>query len=319
MNKLATVSLAVVALSLAGTGILGGVSAHAGDRAGWQEGGGPGQHRMMRGGPGGDRHMQRLFDRFDVNADGSISSAEIEEASAANFAGADTDGNGSLSLDEMKAGFLEQSADARIRAFQRLDRDGDGTVTRAEYDRVSDRMFARFERRGQGAMKPGQGPDEGKGQGQGLGQGQRMGEGRRAETGDRGNGGSRFGDDGRRAGPMRMMVELLDQNGDGRVTREEFDAVRGELFAAADANGSGSFALEDFAPAWLAINDSRVVAMFQRLDENGDLAISPEERSTQAARMMSRLDSNGDGVVTRADFKGGKNGRHHGKQGGQRG
>jgi len=316
MTKFRNASLAVIALSLAGTAMSSALPAQARDGDGWRDGRGPGHHMAMRGGPRGEQRMERVFERFDLNADGSISQAEIEEASSINFANADTDGDGSLSLDEVKAGFLERSADRRVRAFQRLDRDGDGTVTRDEFDAVSNRLFSRMDRNGDGVLELRQ--ERGERRGGGRQEQARSGgqEGERSERGQRQD--RQWAGGGRGHGQMRMMFELLDQDGDGTVTREEFDAVRGELFASADTDGSGSFALEDFSTIWMTVNDGRVVRMFQRLDDNGDLAVSPDERAAHSQRMMERMDRNGDGVVTKADFQRGKHGKgrgHHHRKG----
>ena len=106
-----------------------------------------------------------------------------------------------------------------------------------------------------------------------------------------------------------MFMELFDTDGSGSVTREDFDAKRAELFTLADTNGSGSFTLEDFGPLWLAVNDNRIVDMFQRADADGSLGITKEEADKRLDNLMKRADRNKDGVITKADFKGGKKGK----------
>ena len=111
-----------------------------------------------------------------------------------------------------------------------------------------------------------------------------------------------------------MFMGLFDADGDGSVTREDFDAKRAELFALADTDGSGSFTLEEFGPMWLAVNENRIVDMFQRADADGSLGISAEEHGQRLDQLMERADRNGDGVITKADFKGGKKGKGKGKK-----
>ncbi|MEP2704667.1 MAG: calcium-binding protein [Roseibium sp.] len=307
--------------------------AHMGKRGG--EGRGYGKR-------GGRQRAERLFERFDTDGDGIITAAEIEAVRAADFTAHDTDSNGDISLEEFKAAFLTRSNDKMVRAFQFLDTNGDGTVTQEEVDTAANRMFNRLDRdgngvvekvrgqggkRGQGAGQggqQGQGPADGSGQGQGSGQGK--GQGQRADAGERGEGrgGKREGrgmrgmgrDHGQgHGGPQMMFMSTFDTNGDGTVTREDFDAKRAELFALADINGSGSFTKDDFSPLWLAINDGRVVNMFQRADADGSLGITAEEHDERASRLMEKADRNGDGVLTKADFKRGKKGKHgKGKQ-----
>jgi hypothetical protein len=68
-------------------------------------------------------------------------------------------------------------------------------------------------------------------------------------------------------------ISRADANGDGRVSRSEFQTLR--------ALG------------------------FERLDANGDAQLTAQERSAAQGRMgrqLARADANGDGVVTEAEF-----------------
>jgi Ca2+-binding EF-hand superfamily protein len=321
MKPFRKIAIAALAATVAGTALTAGLSASAQNSAASGDGGrqtlqteGPRFAQMdERGGPGhgfgfgrghgprgGERFGERMFERFDVNEDGVIMAAEIEEVRTKNFAEADTDGNGEISLEEFKAAFLSRSNDRMVRAFQFLDRDGDGTVTQAEIDLAANRMFNMLDRDGNGTVERvrGQrGMDDSKG-------GDR---GRHAERG--GHGGPQMGHGGR-GGHGRMFLGLFDTDADGKVTREDFDARRAELFALADTDGSGSFTLEDFGPLWLAVNEARIVDMFQRADTDGSLGITAEEQAKQQENMLERADRNKDGVITKADFKGGHRGDH---------
>jgi len=338
MKPFKKIAIAALAASVAGTALTAGLTASAQDTAASGDGGtrmeqADGQrfaHMGERGGRGwgrghggkwgshrgGDHRAERLFERFDVNEDGVITAAEIEEIRTQNFTSADADGNGEVSLEEFKAAFLERSNDRMVRAFQFLDRDGDGTVTQEEIDQVANRMFNRLDRDGNGTVERVRGPrgpqagedDDGRGP-----------SGQQAERGERGERGGRHGPRGPhmgRGGPGHMFLGLFDDDGDGKVTREDFDAKRAELFALADTGGSGSFTLEDFGPLWLAVNENRIVDMFQRADAAGSLGITAEEHDKRLDKLMERADRNQDGVITKADFKHGKKGkgkgwRHH--------
>lgn len=320
MKPFKKIAIAALAASVAGTALTAGLPALAQDTAAAGDGGKQIQqtegqrmaHKGERGGRGwgrghrgGEQRAERLFERFDVNKDGVITQAEIEEVRAQDFAAADTDGNGEISLEEFKAAFMERSNDRMVRAFQFLDSDGDGTVTQAEVDAVANRMFNRLDRDGNGVVERVRGN-----RGQGAEDGDRQ---QRADRGERGERGERGGRRGGRGGQGAMFLSLFDTDGNGQVTREDFDAKRAELFALADTNGSGSFTIEEFGPLWLALNENRIVNMFQRADADGSLGITAEEHDKRLDKLMERADRNKDGVITKADFKGGKKGKGKGK------
>ncbi|MBI2256670.1 MAG: EF-hand domain-containing protein [Proteobacteria bacterium] len=75
-----------------------------------------------------DAARMSFFNQADTNGDLALSSQEMAEAMAHGgsplFEGADTDGNGSIGLDE----YMESGNDL----FSRLDADGDGTLTSGE-------------------------------------------------------------------------------------------------------------------------------------------------------------------------------------------
>ena len=93
------------------------------------------------------------------------------------------------------------------------------------------------------------------------------------------------------------LWKQYDLNGDGKITREEFMAVRAVCFARYDANGDGMLTREEamrFSPPSLA---ERVNAEFARLDLDEDGLISREEFDRESDRLFRQLDTNGDGVI----------------------
>ena len=115
--------------------------------------GGHGPRGMMgRGGPAG--MMMQMFEEVDADGDGSVTQAEIDAYRAARVGAADTNGDGSLSLNEFQTLWAEQTRPRMVDAFQNLDDDGDGQITEAELDRRVDRMVARLDRDGDGALTP---------------------------------------------------------------------------------------------------------------------------------------------------------------------
>lgn len=100
---------------------------------------------MMRGGAmhGGASMMgantathDAHFAAVDTNGDGTLSAEEIAAGIKAELATYDTDANGTLSLEEFAAMQAEMQAEAMrtmtVRAFQMHDSDGDGQVTETE-------------------------------------------------------------------------------------------------------------------------------------------------------------------------------------------
>ncbi|TYC65229.1 calcium-binding protein [Stappia sp. BW2] len=346
MKPFKKIAIAALAASVAGTALTAGLSASAQNATANQDGGqqirqNDGSRVALmdgRGGPGhgfgrghgmrgGQQRAERLFERFDVNEDGVITKVEIEEIRTQEFASADTDGNGEISLEEFKAEFLNRSNDRMVRAFQFMDRDGDGSVTQEETDILANRMFNMLDRDGNGTVERVRGP-----RGPAADDDDRGPRGERAERGEPGKRGERAerggrGEQGRRGGPQMgprghhmgrgghggrgaMFLGMFDTDADGKVSREEFDTRRAALFALADTDQSGSFTLQDFGPLWLAINENRVVDMFQRADADGSLGITAEEQKQHQDRMLERADRNNDGVITKADFRGGRKGGH---------
>ncbi|WP_068413990.1 calcium-binding protein [Labrenzia sp. OB1] len=334
MKPFRKIAIAALAASVAGVALTAGLPASAQSGSANGDGGKQMQqaagerfaHMGKRGGrghgagPGGRRHAERIFERFDVDEDGVITEAEILEVRTQGFQSADTDGSGDISLEEFKAEFLIRSNDRMVRAFQFVDRDGDGTVTQAETDVVANRLFKMMDRDGNGTAErarggkrghaEGHGSDERKPRGAMEGQGGPRDDkgGSRAEARGHDERGGPSGGHHGRGGPGRMFLGLFDTDGDGAVSREDFDVKRAELFALADTDGSGSFTLEEFGPLWLSLNENRVVDMFQRADADGSLGISADEHDKRLDKMMERADRNKDGVITKADFKGGKHG-----------
>ncbi|MEM9107749.1 MAG: hypothetical protein AAGC96_19075, partial [Pseudomonadota bacterium] len=110
---------------------------------------------------------------------------------------------------------------------------------------------------------------------------------------------------------VARLLERYDVNGDGKITRAEYDEIRTKLFSDADTDGNTSVSLEEFATVWQDMNKERIVRGFQRYDTNGDLSITRDEYTAGNVDFIERNDRNGDGVVTKADRR---KGNPHGKR-----
>lgn len=91
----------------------------------------------------------------------------------------------------------------------------------------------------------------------------------------------------------------LDENGDGRITRDEwrYDI---ESFRRADRDDDGILTRTEFLNA-AENSQTRQVDQFSRLDVNGDRRITRDEWQG-SRRNFDRADRNGDGVLTRAEM-----------------
>lgn len=135
----------------------------------------------------------------------------------------------------------ERKAPTGERWVERLDLDGDGKVSTEEFDGPSEH-FARLDRDGDGYLAANEAPPPRRGPHPG---GPRQG--RPGETRGQGpeDGGETRGEEGQKGG-RPSFVARLDQDGDGRVSAEEFDGPA-EHFADFDVDQDG-FISEDEAP-----------------------------------------------------------------------
>ena len=117
-----TVALLALAGALAGTAAL----ADRGMGGKWGMGGMGGA-----GGPGA--MLTEAFDAIDADKDGKITQAEIAAHRAAEFALADTNGDGELGAEEIQALMLKQMlARQAARMIENMDDDGNGALSPEE-------------------------------------------------------------------------------------------------------------------------------------------------------------------------------------------
>ena len=106
-------------------------------------------------------------------------------------------------------------------------------------------------------------------------------------------------------GQLRLTVmEILhsiDADGDGKLTQAEIDKARNDRHSAHDADGDGSLGLEEFAGLWHETTHPLTVRAFQMLDTDGDAVVTRAEYDRPLARIVERLDRNGDGALSPDD------------------
>lgn len=137
-------------------------------RARWQAWRGPGKHhptakKEKRDGWGGNRRggAQSLgFKRFDRNADGAVSFAELSAARATRMRAIDRNRDGRVSYDEFvgaaPGGAGGRRGRWRARLFPRIDRNRDGYITPEEHALALRGWFARMDTDGNGLITGGE-------------------------------------------------------------------------------------------------------------------------------------------------------------------
>lgn len=152
LGTVATLGLAALAVPVIAQQTMG---QHGG--MGMMEGDMMGGHGMMGGMMGPQSYAMQTF---DTNKDGTLSPEEMTAGIQAELKKYDTDGNGTLSLDEFAVMHTDHMRPMTVRAFQMHDADGNGQVTEAEMAATAAMMQG--EMSGHGGMQ---------GMGQGMGQG----------------------------------------------------------------------------------------------------------------------------------------------------
>ena len=119
-------------------------------RHGFHEGrGGYGEHHR---GHGKGRHVMKILKAHDANGDDILTQAEIDGVRSERLKAFDANQDGQLSLQEYEALWLDFMRSRMVDRFQRLDEDGDGVVTMAEFNAPTANLVARMDRDGDGAL-----------------------------------------------------------------------------------------------------------------------------------------------------------------------
>ena len=173
--------------------------------------------------------------KADTNNDGQITQAEFQAAADAKFNQADTDFDGFLSQDEMKALKQQKRAQRAAKKFERQDVNGDGAITKdemeatqsAKKDKMQARRLERLDTNQNGTIEDGEREAF-------KAEMQAKRETRKANFGS-GTAGARKG----KSGKHGLRDAKRDTNGDGLISRDEYNAASNALFIRMDANGDG--------------------------------------------------------------------------------
>lgn len=252
---------------------------------------GPKHADRGEGGPGPRWGLERM----DADGDGRITLDEFRQARAGRFDDLDADGDGVLSAEELAARGRQKAERLAERMLARLDEDDSGDVSQEEFLARAERGFSRLDISEDGELtgRELQGPRRGHAPRHGW---------KGGRGGDRHHG-ERFG----AGGPGGRMFARLDADEDGRVSEEEFAAMRRQQFERFDADGDGTVTRAEVDAA-IAERLERMQARMQermqhRLGVEEDAELTFEAFSARAEDMFQRFDTDGNGFVSREEIR----------------
>lgn len=231
-----------------------------------------------------------MFFEADKDNDGKVTVAEANAVAAAKFAGADSNKDGYLDAAEMAAARPGRGPGRAGPGHQgagpgRLDKNGDGKITKDEAPARMQERFDAVDANKDGALDP-----------------QELQAAR--------------GKHGAQSGAER--IKRLDKNGDGKIAKDEAPAPMQKHFDAIDTNKDGYADAEELKAA----RDKRMhkggpgqgprAGMLGPVDADGDGKVSQAEFTSTAQSWFKRMDANNDGAVTKEELAA-KRARRHGR------
>lgn len=246
-------------------------------------------------------NVQAFIAEFDTDGDGRVTRAEFERFRRTRFDATDTNHDGSLIEAEYVQEFanrlhaqLESEIAAQLKQtdvrFDALDTDKDGTVSRSEFDVAGEKTW--------------------------------LGGQRALADRDKKDGTVMPDRAGRSPGLLSMptshsaegFLALYDTDGDGKVSRAEYDEDRAAQFARSDRNHDGELDREEYAAEYRARIDARAAELDKRedrqahvrfgvLDTDKDRKMTFVEYQASGKRLFDTADRNRDGVIDAADAR----------------
>jgi len=107
-----------------------------------------------------------------------------------------------------------------------------------------------------------------------------------------------------------MLMDQIDTDHDGKITKDELDGYIGTMFQKYDKNGASGLSQEDFAALLAEVTKPAQVRVFQFFDANGDGSITEVELQQPADRFFAAHEENGAiGPMQRGHHRRGPDGR----------
>ncbi|MDJ0948391.1 MAG: EF-hand domain-containing protein [Alphaproteobacteria bacterium] len=104
---------------------------------------------------------------------------------------------------------------------------------------------------------------------------------------------------GGRDGSWRQarMMQILDTDGDGKISLAEITAEQRRLVAASDVDGNGTLSADEFRRRGGLFQRLGTTTLFDLMDADGDKILTAEEIQKPSERWLTRYDANGDGAL----------------------
>ncbi len=275
----------------------------------------------------GDQRPDRMFSRIDTNNDGFIDQAEADVMIERVIGRVDTDNDGAVSEEEV------QKAQKKMRRhhakkhrghrgqrghkwFSRVDTDGDGVITRLEFDiagvKQRARMFAELDQNGDGVLTRVDRSRDGD-------RGKHSSRDHRSDKHGKKRADAQDGDQSRReGGRIAVLFERFDADKNGVLSRAEVEAdVEGvrmskerrlQIFERVDADKDGNVTQEEISTLREKAKAGRrgnrgqrqafIVQRFGEIDANGDKSLSAEEIAQAKVTFFEEADSDKDGKLS---------------------
>lgn len=98
----------------------------------------------------------------------------------------------------------------------------------------------------------------------------------------------------------QLMLQKMDTNGDGRISRDEYVAAATARFKSIDTQNKGAIDANDIAaaPSTLERDQKIAAAIVKHVDKDGKGYISQDDVVAAAKARFARMDTKGDGKLT---------------------